>query len=70
MNDIRDGLSRALLVPQGTGWADIQAGYTKAVGAYGRAEVGRRLMAKAGVYAFGQLSQRETMAGIGVRAVW
>jgi hypothetical protein len=67
---IRDGLSRAHLVPIHTAWAEVQAGWVRSAGAYARAEAGWRPLPPLSVYGFGQASQSETMAGVGARVTW
>lgn len=64
---MREGLDRAMLVPVGTAWADIYAGATRNAGWFVHGEIVAKPWQRVGVYGFGQISQRDAMAGLGVR---
>lgn len=67
---VGEGLSRALLVPVGSRWAELQAGWEKAAGTYVRGEVGWHPRPPVSVYGFGQVAKRQTMAGVGLRVAF
>jgi hypothetical protein len=64
---VREGLSRALTLTPGRGYVELQAGWERAFGAYGRAEAGFRLGPSSSAFGFGQLDQHGPMAGLGFR---
>lgn len=70
MAAVRDGLSRARLVPLGTAWTEIQAGWMQSVGMYGRGEMGWHPLPPVGAYVFGQVTERDKTLGAGVRVEW
>jgi hypothetical protein len=60
-----------MLVPVGTAWADLQLGATRSAGPFAHVEVVGHPWERVGLYAFGQVSRQEAMAGIGARvALW
>lgn len=67
---MREGLGRAMLVPVGTYWADIYGGVSKVDGPFAQAEAGWHAWQHVGVYGFGQVSQRDAMAGVGIHFEW
>lgn len=64
---MREGLTRSMLVPKGTAWADFYVGASRNDGAFLHGEVVTHPWERVGVYGFGQVSMREAMAGLGVR---
>ena len=62
------GLDRVFSdVPVRTGFLEATAGVSSLSGAYGRLESGVRVHERLGLFGFGEVNQRERMAGIGAR---
>ncbi|QDE90148.1 hypothetical protein BHS06_14925 [Myxococcus xanthus] len=62
------GLSRVLSgVPVRSGYLEAQAGASSLSGAYAHLEAGVRLRSNLGLFAFGETTARERMAGAGIR---
>ena len=53
-------------MPLRSGWVEARAGWRASEGAYGRAEVGARLLPRLGVFAFGEATHGNGRPGLGV----
>ena len=50
-----------------SGYVEASAGVSSLAGWYARAEAGARIRDNLGAFAFGEVNQRERMAGAGIR---
>lgn len=65
-----EGLERALRLPVGGVYAEVQGGVGTAFGAYLRGELGYRPHRNVSVFGFGEATGHGAMAGTGVRVEW
>lgn len=64
---MREGLGRTFLVPVGAAWGDVYGGVSRNDGPFLHGEIGVHPWERFGLYGFGQVSQRDAMAGVGIR---
>lgn len=68
---MRGGLDRLFAdVPAGSGYVDLSGGWSSLAGPFARAEAGQRFTEHLGAFGFGQWTQPEQTAGVGLRFTW
>jgi hypothetical protein len=64
------GLERALRLPTGGGYFELQGGAVAGLGAFVRGEAGYRVHRNVGLFGFAEAGSQGAMAGAGVRVEW
>ena len=57
-------------VPVGAGFVEARAGFSSALGAFGRVEAGFRPVENVGMFGFGQADRFGVQAGVGARVTF